>query len=100
MSLADILARQSRLISHLSEFEIQTLIKKHDFKTLYEYLHSEVSDENLFEKIYELLVKENSDDPFELTDKFYIDKTFNLLKSRVSFREKIIEAKSLAYKNK
>ena len=100
MSLADVLARQSKLISHLSEFEIQTLIKKRDFKTLYEYLHSEVSDENLFEKIYELLVKENSDDPFELTDKFYIDKTFNLLKSGVSFREKIIEAKSLAYKNK
>lgn len=100
MSLADILAKQREVVSHLSEFEIQTLIKKCDFKTLYEYLQSEVSDEDIFKNIYELLVKENLEDPFELTDKFYIDKTFNLLKSGVSFREKIIEAKSLAYKNK
>lgn len=100
MSLADVLARQSKLISHLSEFEIQTLIKKRDFKTLYEYLQSEVSDEDAFENIYELLVKENLEEPFELADKLYIDETFNLLKTRASFKEKIIEAKSLAYKNK
>lgn len=100
MSLADILAKQREVVSHLSEFEIQTLIKKCDFKTLYEYLQSEVSDEDIFKNIYELLVKENSDEPFELADKFYIDETFNLLKSRVSFKKKIIVSKSLAYKNK
>lgn len=100
MSLANILAKQRELVSHLSEFEIQTLIKKRDFKTLYEYLQSEVSDEDIFKNIYELLVKENLEEPFELADKLYIDETFNLLKNRASFKEKIIEAKSLAYKTK
>ena len=91
MSLANILAKQRELVSHLSEFEIQTLIKKRDFKTLYEYLQSEVSDEDIFKNIYELLVKENLEEPFELADKLYIDETFNLLKNRAySFTPNIL----------
>ena len=58
---------------------------------------------SLFEKMGDAassLLKENLEEPFELADKLYIDETFNLLKTRASFKEKIIEAKSLAYKNK
>lgn len=98
MTRFDIIDKQIAMVTHLSSFEIRTLIRERKFNRLIRYLKSDKTDEDDFECTYNYLIMESSIEPFGKCYESIIEEILNILAEKEAFNISVEEAKTLMLK--
>lgn len=95
MTRFDIIDKQMDMVTHLSSFEIHSLIRERKFNSLLRYLKSDKTDDDDFECTYSYLIMESSKEPFGNYYEGVIEEILTVLAEKEAFTLSVEEAKTL-----
>lgn len=99
MDLWDVLDKQQSMLRHLSNLEINDLIRNRRFYELLTYLKSGETDKEDFKNTYVCLLMESDIEPFGEYYESYIEEILKVLSENGAFDQTVSYVKSLMFDN-